>query len=155
MIFPTITTKDLNGDTKTLPNDFTGELNFILLAYDQWHQQEVDTWLPFIEEVRQEMPTFEHYELPLVGNMGWMGQKQLDFWMRRAIPDLDTRSRTLTLYTDRADFRAKLDVPDENHIALFLLDAEGEILWRGEGAYSTETAIALVSKMNELQGVLA
>ncbi|MCG8349983.1 MAG: hypothetical protein MI924_19635 [Chloroflexales bacterium] len=49
MKFPNVATKDLNGDAKTLPNDFAGDLNLLLIAYEQWQQREVDSWLPAVK----------------------------------------------------------------------------------------------------------
>ena len=147
MRFSTITTKDLNGDIKTLPTDFTGDLNLVFVAYEQWHQREVDSWIPHVKRMEEKMSNFEHYELPVVGEMGMLGRMQLDFWMRTGIPDYDTRSRTLTLYVDREEFRAPLGIPNEEHIALLLIDGEGNVVWRDEGEFSEGTAVSLQNTM--------
>lgn len=143
MQFPHVTTRDLNGAEKTLPADFSGDLNLVLIAYVQWQQREVDSWLPTADRLEATLPNFRYYEVPVVGQMGRFGQMQLDFWMRTGIPDRETRARTLTLYVDRAAFRRQLGIGDEAHIALLLLDRAGTIVWRGSGAYSAATAASL------------
>lgn len=145
MRFPNTTTRDLNGDLRTLPADFTGELNLILLAYQQWHQREVDSWVPLAEKLEKEYPDFRYYELPLVGNMNFIGRLSLDYWMRQGIPDKRTRARTLTLYQDRADFRQKLNIETEETIALVLLNGSGDVLWQALGPYADQTARSLSS----------
>lgn len=143
MKFPTVETNDLNGKSYALPQDFEGKYILVLIAYLQWQQQQVDSWVPFLDELEQNVTGFRYYELPLVGEMGWFGRKQLDFFMRTGIPDKETRSRTLTLYIERAPFREKLGIETEAEIALLLLDPEYEVVWRGMGAYDAETAVSL------------
>ncbi len=143
MQFPIITTRDLNGDEKTLPADFTGDINLIFIAYYQWHQREVDSWIRTANQLEKEFENFQYYELPVVGEMNWFGQKQLDFWMRTGIQDRKTRARTLTLYVNQSEFRQQVGIDTENTIALILLNREGKLLWQALGPYSDETAQSL------------
>lgn len=143
MQFPQIQTKDLNGNIVNLPQDFKGKLNLILVAYERWHQKDVDSWVPLLDKLEAKIADFCYYELPVVGEMGWFGQKQLDFWMRTGIPDKDTRAKTLTLYISRHQFRQDLEITNKNHISLLLLDKEGRVIWRTLGAYTEESGHAL------------
>jgi predicted transcriptional regulator len=52
------------------------------------------------------------------------------------------------MYLDKAQFRAALGLPHENTIYVLLLDHSGQVVWRGEGAYTHRQA-------EELEQVLA
>lgn len=142
MQFPTLTTNDLNGKSVTFPDDFAHGHNLLFVAYDQWQQREVDSWLPFAAQLETDLD-LRYYELPVVGRMNAFGRMQLDFWMRRGIPDVDIRSRTLTYYVDRAQFRQALGIETDAHIAIVLVNRQGRVLWKTYGAYSAESAASL------------
>jgi hypothetical protein len=138
---PSVSTYDLNGVRRTLPN---GRLNVLLIAYRRWQQLEVDTWLPALDELERRHGGLGYYELPVVGEMNGLGRRALDHVMRRGIGDREVRSRTLTFYRDSAGFREPLGIPDEDHIAVVLVDGDGLVLWRASGPYdpSLERALA-------------
>lgn len=143
MQFPTLTTRDLNGRAVTLPADLEGGVNILLVAYTQWQQAEVDTWLGPLGDWEREWAGVRVYELPVVGRMGPAEQRRLDGWMRWGIPDVATRARTLTLYVDRTAFRAALGIPTEDTVAVVAISRDGTVLWRGLGPYDPATARSL------------
>lgn len=147
--FPELTTKDLNSDSYTLPGAFAGHRNLILIGYEQYHQNEVNTWFPLAEELEKNVEGFRYYELPVVGKMNMFGKMQLDFWMRQGIPDRAARARTLTLYIDRDTFRQQLAIDTDRTIALLLLDEGGRVIWREMGPYSEEAGQSLRSMVSE------
>ena len=137
---PSLTTRDLNGDVKTLPD---GRLNVLIVAYQRPQQREVDSWIPSLEALELEVPGLRYYELPVVGAMNPIGRRSLDFWMRQGIPDREARARTLTFDVDRHRFKAPLGIAGESQIAVILIDGGGTVLWRGIGAHTTAAASAL------------
>jgi hypothetical protein len=143
MRFPDLSTRDLNGRDVTLPAAFEGQVNVVLVAYTWSQQAEVDTWLPALRAREARIPALRTYELPVVGEMSPGQQRRLDGWMRQGITDPATRARTLTLYVDRAAFRASLGIPTERTIALLVVNPLGEVVWQGLGAYDDRTARAL------------
>jgi hypothetical protein len=46
MQFPTIAGSNLQRRKLTFPADFAGRLNIAIIAFQQWQQTQVDTWLP-------------------------------------------------------------------------------------------------------------
>ncbi len=137
---PPVATNDLNGVRRTLPD---GRLNVLLIAYQQWQQLEVDSWVPALRGLEQRHDELSYFELPVVGEMDVFRRRSLDYFMRRGIPDRQVRSRTLTVYTDTAGFRAPLGIDDEDHIAVVLVDGDGLVLWRGTGPHTPGAARAL------------
>ena len=111
MRFPTVKGSNLAGKEFTLPADFEGELNVVALAFQMWHQNEVNTWMPLFEQMEHQVPGLRAYELPVLRSMNRVSQWMIDQGMRGGIPDLATRSRTITLYTDKAVSYTHLTLP--------------------------------------------
>ena len=145
MLFPTVKGSNLAGKEYTLPADFEGELNIVAVAFQMWHQNEVNTWMPLFEQMEHQVPGLRAYELPVLRSMNRVSQWMIDQGMRGGIPDLATRSRTITLYTDKERFRQALDLANEDHITILLVDRRGEVLWRTQGAYRPDTARELAA----------
>jgi hypothetical protein len=149
MRFPTVRGSNLAGREYTLPADFEGELNIVAVAFQMWHQDEVNTWMPLFEQMEHQVPGLRAYELPVIRSMNRVSQWMIDQGMRGGIPDQATRSRTITLYTDKERFRQALELPSENHIYILLVDRRGEVLWRTQGAYRPDTARELAAAVEQ------
>ena len=149
MLFPTVEGSNLAGREYILPAGFEGELNIVALAFQMWHQDEVNTWMPLLEQMERQVPGLRAYELPVLRSMNRLSQWMIDQGMRGGIPDLATRSRTITLYTDKERFRQALELPNENHITILLVDRRGEVLWRTQGAYRPDTARELAAAVEQ------
>ena len=63
------------------------------------------------------------------------------------IPDPVARERTITLYLDKDEFRQALQLPHEDHIYVLLLDHQGQVLWRAEGAFTPEKGGSLKTRL--------
>lgn len=150
MQFPALQASNLNGDKLNLPENFIGQVNLLLVAFQQWQQSSVNTWLPFAENLEARLPEFHYYELPTIRKMNFLARTFIDSGMRAGIPDPDTRARTITLYLDKDEFRDSLDINDESRIHLFLVDRSGNVLWRGQGEYKLETADQLIQQLRRV-----
>jgi len=149
MNFPIVQGSNLSKREFNLPADFEGELNILAVAFQAWQQNEVDTWMPLMLELEQEIPGLRAYELPVIRSMNRFSQWFIDEGMRGGIPDPSTRARTITLYTDKERFRAALGLSGENHIYVLLVDRRGEVLWRAQGAYRPDTARELSAAVQQ------
>lgn len=49
--FPRVEGSNLEGRRFTLPTDFEGDYNVVLVAFRRGQQGDVDSWLPFLREV--------------------------------------------------------------------------------------------------------
>ena len=149
MKFPTIKASNLAGQEYTLPADLEGDLNIVALAFQMWHQNEVGTWMPLLEQIERRIPVIRAYELPVLRSMNCLSQWMIDSGMRGGIPDPATRARTITLYLDKERFRQALGLPDEDHIYLLLMDRDGRVHWQTRGPYSPEKASSLMAAVEE------
>ncbi len=134
----------------TLPQDFQGELNLVFIPFERWHQTEVDSWSTLAEELEQEYKGLVYYELPTLQNGGAFYRIFLNEGMRAGIPNPKTRERTITLYLDKADFRGALDMKDEEHIYVLVVDRQGKEFFRARGPYSREGEAALRQALSQL-----
>jgi predicted transcriptional regulator len=75
--------------------------------------------------------------------MNRFSQTFINEGMRAGIPNQTTRQKTITLYTDKGAFRQALDLPNEESIYVLVVDRQGNVMWRTEGAYSEEKGEAL------------
>lgn len=149
MKFPGVTGANLLRQKITLPGDLQGELNILFIAFQQWHQAWVDSWVPTARQLEQAFPGVQFYELPVIWKMNRFSQTFINEGMRAGIPNQTTRQKTITLYTDKVAFRQALDLPNEESIYVLVVDRQGNVLWRTEGAYSEEKGEALKKAIQE------
>ena len=143
MTFPTVNGSNLLREKLTLPRDFQGRFNLVFIPFEQWQQMEVDSWGALAEELEKQFDGLVYYELPTIQSRNTIYKMFINEGMRAGIPNPKTRERTITLYLDKADFRAALDMPDEEHIYVLLVDRQGKEFFRARGPYSREGEAAL------------
>jgi hypothetical protein len=143
--FPSVTGSNLNEKVFNLPADFEGERNIILVAYQQWHQTQVDTWMPLVKQLAEKDRSLRFYEIPALDAMPMPARKFIDNGMRSGIPDINTRAVTITLYINKKNFRAWLGLPNEKQIYVLVVDKKGTVLWQSEGAFTEEKGKSLTA----------
>lgn len=143
MRFPKVRGSNLERREYRLPDDFEGELNLVFIAFQQWHQSEVDSWVPLAKQLTAEHAGLYYYELPTIRSMNFLSRAFIDGGMRMGIPDRSAREATITLYLDKQRFRRALELPSEDHIYVLLVDGNGQVLWRTQGRVSDAKAAAL------------
>lgn len=140
--FPQLTASNLEKQTLSLPGDFAGDCNLLLIAFQREQQKNVDTWLHEMKRF-ESSPGFHYYELPTIDRLNPVVRWFIDSGMRRGIPDRKARARTITLYLDKSSFRRALNLPDEKQIYAVLTDRTGRVLWRAEGDFDEAKALSL------------
>ncbi len=146
--FPKLTAANLERETLSLPEDFGGDRNLLLIAFQREQQRNVDTWLREMKRFEW-LPNFRYYELPTIDRLNAIARWFIDRGMRRGIPDREARARTITLYLDKLAFRMALNLPDEKRVYALLVDRSGRVLWRAEGDFDEAKAVSL---LNVLRG---
>jgi uncharacterized protein (DUF924 family) len=116
----------------------------VIVPFQQYHQNTVNTWLPAMQEIEAAFPRFIFYEMPTIYEMPALSRTFINEGMRAGIPNQTSRERTITLYLNKAEFKSALEIPNEEDIFLFLVKRDGEILWRMTGAHTAEKAEELV-----------
>jgi len=150
MTFPTVNGSNLLREKLTLPQDFQGKFNLLFIPFEQWHQMEVDSWMASAKELEEQFDGLVYYELPTIQSRNSFYKMFINESMRAGIPNPKTRERTITLYLDKADFRAALGMSDEEHIYILVVDRQGNELFRARGPYSREGEAALRQALSHL-----
>lgn len=143
MYFPKVSGSNLLRQKIDLPGALSADFNVVLVAFQQWQQGTIDTWLPFVERLESKVDGFRYYELPVIQSMNFLARTFINEGMRAGIPSRKARERTITLYLDKANFRRSLAMPHEDDIYILLLDDQGEVLWRTEGGFTAAKGEAL------------
>jgi hypothetical protein len=138
--FPEIRGKNLDGKHFLLPQDFEGDLNLVILAFQREQQLMVNTWLPTADLLESIHPGLRYYELPTISRRNPIARWFINTGMRSGIKDLKSRRKTITLYLDKGSFRKFLGIPGEDTIYILLLNNEGKVIWRAEGSLNVDKA---------------
>lgn len=149
MRFPIVTGANLERQKLTLPDDFAGELNVTVIAFEQWQQSQVDTWLPALQQLETEHRHLRYYELPTIREMNFFSRTFINEGMRMGIPNDTARQRTITLYLNKRSFKVALDIRSERTISVLLLNRRGEVVWRTTGPFSPEQGAALAEAIRQ------
>jgi hypothetical protein len=148
--FPRVEGTNLEGERFTLPADFAGEINVVLVAFQRDQQQDVDTWMPLLKRIADTNAGLRVYELPTLARRYRLMRSFIDGGMRAGIPDRAVRAATVTLYIDKSPFRRALGLPDEDRIYVLLVDREGRVHWRTDGAFDAKAGAELESTVSRL-----
>ena len=136
--FPEATGSSLSGRQFSLPADFEGEANLVIVAFHRRQQEDVNTWIPFARTLCRRLPRLRYYEVPTIAAGNPVFRIWLDNAMKSGIPDPDARAATITLYLDKRAFRSSLGIEDENSVHVFVVEPTGRVLWRAEGPLDDE-----------------
>lgn len=137
LAFPAISGENLSGQSFNLPGDFLGETNLVLVPFDEAQQVTAQSWLPFSRDLASRAPGFRAYNVPVFPAMAAPMRAIIRTGMNISIPDADLRAATITVFLDDRDaFLAALNIPNVEAMPVFLLNAEGRVMWRGAGEYT-------------------
>ncbi|MBN1304871.1 MAG: hypothetical protein JXA13_10590 [Anaerolineales bacterium] len=136
MKFPVVSGKNLSRKKLKFPDDLPAKYTLVLMAFYRRQQLDIDTWLPYANQLEHRSKDLAYVELPVIYEMGPVRQFLLNEGMRAGIPDQKARERTLTLYLDKASFLGQLGIGSEDEIQILLVANDGKVLWRESGTFS-------------------
>ncbi len=67
-----------------LADEFAGEINLVAIAFQQWHQAMVNSWVPFLEQLERSVPGLRYYELPTIQRLDPLSRVFINGGMRAA-----------------------------------------------------------------------
>jgi hypothetical protein len=149
--FPIVSGNNLDRQEFEFPRDFAGDLNLVIIPFQQQQQLDVNTWIPAAQELERAYPGLVYYELPTIYQLPQLSRTFINEGMRAGIPDQTARERTITLYLDKATFREALGISSEEEISIFLVDRQGNILWNEKGLFSEGKAQRLIEAIQHLR----
>ena len=141
--FPPLEARSLNGRAYRLPGELEGENNVVIVGFEWWQQELIDSWVPSLAALAASRPGLRFYELVAVPRSRLPVRRVIDGGMVAGIRDREVRARTLTTYTDLGELLVALDLGSTQDIAIFLTDRAGRIRWRASGAHDAASPVAL------------
>ncbi|MFO7992036.1 MAG: hypothetical protein R6U61_07075 [Thermoplasmata archaeon] len=128
--FPRITADALSGKKVTIPDDVSGEMTLIGVAFVREAQGMLDSWMEYFQDLCKGK---DIYELPMIDGVFWkILSGFIDGGMRAGIPE-EKHDYVVTYYGDTSEFRKELGMDDKNLAYIFLIDGDGYILFQGSG----------------------
>ncbi len=146
-VFPQVNGSSLARHKFSLPADFEGELNIVVIAFKRKQQEDVDTWMPHLRPLTADYRGLRVYELPVLPRSLTIMRGVIDGGMRGGIPDSTVRAATITLYINKTPFKKALAITTEDHITVVLVDRAGTIHWRAAGVFNEAALVELTQKL--------
>ncbi|MFN7118850.1 MAG: hypothetical protein ACK4TA_18770 [Saprospiraceae bacterium] len=147
--FPVIEALDLAGKPVSLPNDCKGKPTLISIAFVTEAQYQIDTWAkPFMQQFVNDS-TAHYYEIPMIDVKNRLYQNFIDWGMRSSLPK-SMHSKVMTYYGDFEFYCKALKMNDINKAYIFLLNENGNIIYRNEGFAQPEQLKLLFTKIENL-----
>jgi hypothetical protein len=155
VVLPTISFYTLSKDHVTLPADFRGDRNLLLLYFDLTQEHDIDDWNGVIDRWRGGDPSLTSYTLLVSPQKNFLSRWWQNASMRSASPDHSHWPTTLPIYVDKHAFEQKLGIPTEKQVVLLLTDRKGRVLSRVGGPPTDSNRTALKSALNAAGSPLA
>ncbi len=64
MQLPDVSGYNLERQKMRFPANFDGQLNLVFIAFQRWHQDVIDGWVPSVAQLSQMFPSLRYYEFP-------------------------------------------------------------------------------------------
>ncbi len=145
--FPAIPATSLDNAKLQLPQDFSGQMNLVIVSFAREQQQQVDTWIPAAQKIQAAHPKFSYYELPTMSWENLVYRWWFNSALRSNTTNPELRSRILTVYVAKSKFRKSLGILNEKDIVALLVDRTGKIYWRADGACTDQNKLALMAAL--------
>lgn len=144
-VFPGLTTYSLDKSKLNLPGDFAGQLNLLLISFQPEQQTQIDTWMPLAQALQHTNFNFRWYRMPVSSNENFIFRWWENSSMRSDETDPETWHWIVPLYVDKNSFRRELQISTEKQIAVLLVNKQGYVLWRSEGALTPDKRASLTA----------
>lgn len=146
--FPEIRGMALNNLPFTIPNDLRSKLNILILPCGKANRLNLERWISFMETLISDINFLDYYQINIYNK----GLRVLRRYMsRRARRSILNRNidRIINFYHDLNILKNSLNLEAYKNVYIFLINQEGDILWRTEGIYDLDKAQLLKQKIIE------
>ena len=144
MRFPRLAARDLEGRVRSLPDDFAGTCNLVVVAFRREQQSMVDSWIAWFDGIAAQHPGVRCYEVPVIATRWSPARPVIDGGMARAVRAQDARRRTLTVYTDVRRVTDALAIDDTRTVTVLMVDSDGRVRGRTTGPATEQAGVGLL-----------
>lgn len=152
VVFPHVSSYNLNKARINFPADFAGQLNLLLISFADEQQRSVATWLPAAQSIQHTNFNFHYYRLPVSSRENFMFRWWENSSMRSDQTDPETWPWTVPLYLNKNAFVHDLGIPNQKQVVTLLVDKSGRVLWRAYGPLTPEKKAALLDAVAGASG---
>jgi hypothetical protein len=149
---PTFSGENLLGDEILFPDVFASGYALVVVYFSREQQDRVGAWLPLAEELEQTYPDLTFYGIPLFSDVPAYVRVMATTGLRMALDNGVHDNIVMVFLEDREAFLAAMDIPDFDNIQVFIMDADGIVLWRTGGDFTEEKAAEVRQQMALLAG---
>lgn len=136
--FPHLTAYSLNKARLNLPQDFAGQLDLLLISFRPDQQKQINTWMPVAQALQHTNFDFRWYQLPVSDRENFIFRWWDSSSLRSDDTDPETWPWIVPIYVDTNSFRHSLQIPTNKQVTVLLVNKQGSVLWRAEGAMTPE-----------------
>lgn len=147
MRFPRLAARDLEGRVRSLPDDFAGTCNVVVVAFRREQQSMVDSWIAWFDTIAAQHPGVRCYEVPVIAARWSLARPVIDGGMAQAVRAQEARRRTLTVYTDVGRVTDALAIDDTRTVTVLLVDSDGRVRGRTTGPATEQGGHGLLAAL--------
>ncbi|MEO1282197.1 MAG: hypothetical protein AAFV69_10725 [Pseudomonadota bacterium] len=143
MRIPTQKARTLSGLNVTIPTDFTGERNALLIAFDRSHLLFFPAWRAALREALAADSALGFYAVALVGDVPRWHQRLLAWALRLEIGDEFSREHIALMMEDPVAWGQALGITSFDAPLLVICDRAGEVHATADGPPRAVTTQAI------------
>ncbi len=133
--FPACAGDSVAGTAHAFPAEFLGKTTIAVVGFKPDHAAKVMSWVPFVMPYLTGHPGVRAFLFVVLPQQAKMMRKMIEPMIRAGVSEPEARDAAILVYTDVHAFRAALAIPDENELAVFVVDADGNVVARTSGAF--------------------
>lgn len=137
---PGFTVQRIDQQRVVRPPELTADRTLVLVAFDAGHRGEIDSWVRGLRLTDD--PSIAWFKMPVLRDPGSEAERQTienNLLARYA----DKRARLVPIFSDRQAFVRAAGLSSAKHASVLILDRDGKVLARAEGAFDQDKALAL------------
>jgi len=146
--FPEIRGMALNNIPFTIPNDLRSKLNILILPCEKSNKLNLERWISFMKTLISDIHFLDYYQINIYNKRLKVLRRYMSRRARRSILNRNI-DKIINFYYDLNIFKNSLNLESYKNVYIFLINQEGDILWRTEGIYDLDKAQLLKQKIIE------
>ncbi|MCL5745705.1 MAG: hypothetical protein M1541_17570 [Acidobacteria bacterium] len=146
---PVLKGEFLTGRQAVLPEASSGKVALLALGFTYDSRFAIEAWVGSFRKEFGAKPQVTFYEVPMIGGMARLGKWFIDSGMRRGTPKAD-HENVITVYGGTDLWKRRLGFQGAGAAYLILLDRQGVVRWRHNGAFDEEAFKELSAQVTAL-----
>ena len=149
--FPTVSGTSLSGNDVTFPDDISGRVAVLSVAFKQKAQLCINTWADELLPKYGIDQNVQYYEIPMLGGQWTMARNWIDGGMQNGVPK-PLHDFTVTYYGPLKQYYKSLGISSKKSCYIYVLNQDGIIKGKFEGfssANQINELFSLIDSLNE------